>query len=123
MKMTLEQLILNLNSDLSNIDFNHVMAVITDNYAYRPTEFRNGLSDAAVLNAAGSNEGSCKIFAFAKLNHLSEPQALACFGDYYREDVLQHPENDDHQNIRNFIQDGWAGIEFFGEPLTLKTTK
>ena len=35
-------------------------------------------------------------------------------GDYYRVDVLQHPDATDHQNIRQFIQYGWAGITFEG---------
>lgn len=118
--MTLEQLIANLNCDANSIDFNDVMAVIIDNYNYQPVRFRNGLSDTAVVNQAGTNEGSCKIFAFAKLHNLSENQTLACFGDYYRADVLKHPEKDDHQNIRNFIQDGWGGITFFGDALVLK---
>jgi hypothetical protein len=49
---------------------------------------------------------------------LNEKQTLACFGKYYREDVLRHPENDDHANIRNFMLYGWEGIVFEGEALT-----
>jgi hypothetical protein len=48
---------------------------------------------------------------------LSVEDTLALFGDYYRMDVLQHPEGNDHQNIRRFMQDGWAGIAFDGEAL------
>lgn len=121
MIMTLEQLIYMLTNDSNNVEFNDVMTVINDHYDYHATEFTNGLTGSAVINEAGTNEGSCKIFAFAKLNQLSEQQALACFGDYYRLDVLEYPENDDHQNIRNFIKDGWAGIMFEGEALTLKS--
>lgn len=115
--MTAEQLITKLNGDLTLIEFGEVMAVINQNYTYTATEFKNGLSEMAVLNQAGSNEGSCKILAFAKLHGLSKQQTLACFGSYYRVDVLQHPNGSDHQNIRNFIKDGWAGIEFSGEAL------
>jgi hypothetical protein len=118
--MTFEQLKQQLNSNHDGITFNDVMAVINAHYDYQPTAFRNGLSKTAVVNDAGGNEGSCKIFAFAQLNGLSEAQTLSCFGDYYRTDVLQYPNNDDHQNIRNFMVDGWAGIEFFGTPLTQK---
>lgn len=118
--MTVAQLIQALKKDSIRIEFNDVMAVVNDHYEYQATEFRNGLSDAAVLNKAGVNEGSCKIFAFAKLNGLNQSHTLACFGHYYWVDVLQHPDNDDHQNIRNFINDGWAGIAFAGEPLRLK---
>jgi len=42
---------------------------------------------------------------------------LALFGDYYRSDVLKNPEGSDHQNIRNFMHKGWAGVTFKGEAL------
>ena len=66
--MTLEQLIKKLDNDSSNIEFKEVMAVISDRYHYQATQFTNGLSSTKVINAAGSNEGSCKIFAFAQMN-------------------------------------------------------
>jgi hypothetical protein len=65
------------------------------------------------------NEGSCKIFAFALIHQLSEAQTLTLFGDYYH-DVLNNPEGSGHQNIRNFIRDGWRGICFNGVALTVK---
>lgn len=99
------------------IDFQDTMAVIADYYTYRPAEFSNGIVQPLV-NEAGRNEGSCKIFAFARMHQLSVPQTLALFGAYYREDVLQHPEGNDHQNIRHFMRDGWEGIAFKSEPLT-----
>lgn len=92
------------------VNFADTISVITENYTYTPTAFKNG----NVENAAGQNEGSCKIFAFAKLHELTPEQTLALFGDYYRVDVLQHPDATDHQNIRQFIQYGWAGITFEG---------
>jgi hypothetical protein len=64
------------------------------------------------MNQAGSNEGSCKIFAFATTEGLSEAETLACFGKYYREDVLQNPQVSDHANIRTFMRHGWKGIRF-----------
>ena len=70
------------------------------------------------MNEAGTNEGSCKIFAFAQLHHLSEQATLACFGQYYREDVLQNPQGNDHGNIRNFIKQGWQGITFESDVLS-----
>lgn len=97
-----------LNSTPDEISFEHVMAVINENYAYTPATFSNG----DVVNEAGTNEGSCKIFAFAQLNEFSEQQTLACFGIYYRDDVLKNPEGNDHGNIRNFIKTGWQGIRF-----------
>ncbi|HAB55541.1 MAG TPA: type III effector, partial [Cellvibrionales bacterium] len=42
-------------------------------------------------------------------------------GKYYRDDVLGNPSGDDHANIRNFILDGWLGIQFDTEPLALKS--
>jgi hypothetical protein len=56
-------------------------------------------------------------FFVAKLNGLSKEETLACFGAFYRNDVLQNPEGTDHQNIRNFIEFGWDGIEFEGQAL------
>ena len=109
-----------LNSTPEKIEFDQVMQVIEENYNYTPTRFTNGEGRDQVTNEAGSNEGSCKIFSFAKLNNLDEKQTLACFGHYYREDVLAHPESSDHANIRNFIQSGWAGIRFDGIALTKK---
>ncbi len=114
--MTPEILVEKLSSEPLNVEFAEVMQIIDVFYQYQPTAFSNG----ELHNAAGSNEGSCKIFAFAKLHGLTEAQTLACFGTYYRDDVLAHPEGVDHGNIRNFIQHGWDGIEFHGEPLTLK---
>jgi hypothetical protein len=99
------------------LQFQDTMAVIANNYRYQATRFRNGLQ-MPLESPAGTNEGSCKIFAFARLHGLTELETLQLFGDYYRVDVLMHPEGVDHQNIRTFMRDGWAGIEFSGEPLT-----
>jgi hypothetical protein len=103
------------------ISFHETIIVITENYYYHPTEFSNGLDEDTLTNPAGTNEGSCKIFAFAKIHNLTEQQTLNLFGDYYRIDVLQDPNGTGHQNIRNFIKYGWAGISFKDQALTLKT--
>lgn len=92
----------------TTIEFEQVMQVIQDNYQYQPTQFTNG----ELVNESGTNEGSCKIFYFAQINELSAQQTLACFGRYYRNDVLANPSGNDHGNIRNFMQTGWQGIEF-----------
>ena len=115
--MTIDELIEKINTRADLIDFSEVIETIDTCYRYTPTRFSNGEGSNAVINEAGTNEGSCKIFAFAKLNHLNEKQTLACFGKYYREDVLGHPDNDDHANIRNFTLYGWQGIVFEGEAL------
>lgn len=58
------------------------------------------------------SEGSCKIFAFANLHNFDKEQALACFGTFRREDVLNNPNAHNHQNIRNFMKLNWLGIKF-----------
>jgi hypothetical protein len=98
------------------VSFNETIAVIADNYHYHPVEFSNG----DLVNALGTNEGSCKIFAFAMKNQLNQQQTLNLFGDYYRQDVLSDPDGTGHQNIRNFMRYGWDGIQFSGNPLTVK---
>ena len=106
--MLLSDFLAKLNKQPKTIEFSDTMAVIETNYDFTETAFNNGQQS----NAKGENSGSCKIFSFAKLNTLSEAQTLACFGSYYRDDVLANPEANDHQNIRQFIVNGWAGINF-----------
>lgn len=113
--MDLQQFTQQLNTP-DNIDFEETMAVIEAHYDYTPARFNNG----ELINEAGTNEGSCKIFAFAKLNNFSEQQTLNCFGRFYHKDVLENPQGSDHGNIRNFIQQGWSGISFAQEPLKAK---
>lgn len=105
-----------LNTAPNTIEFSDTMAVIEALYEFTPTFFKNGTLE----NAAGQNSGSCKLFAFAQLQGLSKEQTLACFGAYYRKDVLEHPEGTDHGNIRNFIQFGWDGIAYNGQALQAK---
>ncbi len=97
------------------VSFNETIAIITEHYHYQPAEFSNGL----LVNKAGSNEGSCKIFAFALIHSLTEQQTLKLFGDYYH-DVLNDPNGESHQNIRNFMRDGWQGIRFKNQALITK---
>ncbi len=113
--MTKQELITQLNAGA--VDFKTVMEVIDNKYDFSPTEFQNG----SQLNEAGTNNGSCKIFAFAELNQLSEQATLNAFGDFYTIDVLENPNAEDHQNIRNFMQLGWQGIEFRGKALKEKS--
>lgn len=105
-----------LQQSLETITFPEVIAYIDANYDFSPTRFTNGNT----INEAGQNNGSCKIFAFAKLQGLTQAQTLALFGDYYRVDVLGNPSGIDHQNIRNFMLTGWEGIHFEGEALSRK---
>ncbi len=112
--MSLETFLQAVRDRPDGIEFDQTIAIIDETYQFTPTAFRNG----DLTNEAGQNSGSCKIYAFGQLHNLSEAQTLACFGHYYREDVLQHPNGTDHQNIRNFIKTGWAGIEFSGRALS-----
>jgi len=112
--MTLEQFLKTLRSEPESIEFDDTMSVIESEYEFTPTAFTNG----DVQNAADENNGSCKIFAFAQLQSLDADQTLACFGRYYRDDVLKHPDGTDHGNIRSFMQNGWIGVEFSGMALT-----
>ena len=106
--MALSSFLQQLNTSVDSIEFNDVMKIINEYYIYTPVTFSNG----ELINNAGTNEGSCKIFAFALLHNLTEQKTLACFGKFYREDVLLNPNRDDHGNIRTFIKLGWNGISF-----------
>ena len=115
--MTIEELIYQLRYAPDSIEFEQVIGVINNHYDYTPTQFSNG----EIVNEAGTNEGSCKIFYFAQLHALSEMETLNLFGKYFREDVMNNPDGEDHANIRNFILDGLLGIKFNGVALKLKT--
>ncbi|HUL12723.1 MAG TPA: HopJ type III effector protein [Methylococcaceae bacterium] len=99
------------------VAFSDTLAVISQHYDYRPTRFFNGIGEGRIVNEAGANEGSCKIFYFAKLHDLSAGETLALFGDHYWRDVLEHPDAAGHANIRTFMKHGWAGIAYEGEAL------
>ena len=114
--MSTEQFLEQLRKDPSAIDFEDTMAAIDASYEFSATAFTNG----DVENEVNQNNGSCKVFAFAQLQSLSADETLACFGRYYRDDVLSYPEGDDHGNIRNFMQYGWIGVTFSGTALTPK---
>lgn len=112
--MTVDNFLDKIKSTPEKVDFSELMDVIEHHYSFTPTAFENG----DLQNDAGENSGSCKLFSFAKMNNLSEEQTLVCFGAYYREDVLQNPDAENHQNIRNFMKSGWAGISFDSPALT-----
>lgn len=114
--MTLNEFLTQLSQHPEQVEFSDTMAVIEENYSFTPSSFVNG----DTVNEANQNNGSCKIFAFGLLNELSPEHTLACFGTYYRDDVLKNPDGDDHQNIRNFMISGWEGVKFDGTALTSK---
>ena len=104
----------------ARLEFEDVMALIDAHYTYTETAFSNGVEGDRLENGAGENAGSCRIFAFAQLLGLNEQETLACFGRYYRDDVLAHPEGSDHGNIRTFMRHGWQGICFEKSALEAK---
>lgn len=95
-----------------NVVFTDVLTLISEHYNFTETAFDNG----AQKNAAGENSGSCRVFSFAQLNGLNKEDTLTLFAEHYA-DVLNTPEGNDHQNIRQFMQHGWDGIAFHGNAL------
>jgi DNA-binding IscR family transcriptional regulator len=118
--MTLTDFLTTLAHHPRRINFADTLAVIDEHYDFTACAFNNH----GLLSSASENNGSCKIFAFAKLNELSKQNTLDCFGQFYRDDVLNHPDKDDHINIRTFIlapeATPFLGISFDGTPLTAK---
>lgn len=117
--LSVESLLARLRQVPDTVSFDEVIAIINATYHYTPTLFTNGIGEYKLVNEAGKNEGSCKIFAFGCLQGLTPSQTLACFGQFYR-DVLANPHGSDHANIRTFMQYGWDGIAFDGEVLTAR---
>jgi hypothetical protein len=113
--MNVSEFLIRLKKGGQTVSFQETIAVIDAKYRFTPSAFSNGNQN----NKAGENNGSCKIFAFAKLNHLDELQTLTCFGSYYFDDVLKNLEGIDHQNIRNFMENGWNGICFEKQALSM----
>lgn len=109
-------LIEKIQNQPETISFSEVIEYIDSKYDFTPTRFTNGTT----VNEANQNNGSCKIFFFAKIVTLTREQTLQLFGDFYRVDVLQNPEGTDHQNIRNFMKSGWEGIQYDGTALQPK---
>ena len=95
--------------------FSDVIAFIEARYTHTPTAFQNGQQH----NAATENQGSAKVFSFAQLNGLDQTQTLSLFAEHYAS-VLATPEETNHQNIRQFIQNSWNGIKFEGTALVVK---
>lgn len=98
-----------------DVFFEQVMTFIDGHYDFSPTAFTNG----AQLNDAGENSGSCKVFSFALIQKLDQEQTLTLFGQYYR-DVKGNPKGQDHQNIREFMQHGFAKLTIERQALSVK---
>lgn len=113
MKKELSALITDLK--LNSLMFAAVLSFIEHNYIHQPTAFKNG----DTYNEATQNQGSARVFAFGKINNLSEQDTLHLFAEHYQA-VLANPNGSDHQNIRQFMAHGWAGVAFEGEALVAK---
>lgn len=101
--MNIQKFKTKLQENPTAIDFSKTMNIIETNHKFTPTSFING----SIKSNADQNLGSCKVFAFALDQKLTKEETLACFGQYCFKDVLENPNGDDHQNIRNFIQTGF----------------
>lgn len=99
----------------NSLPFKEVIEFIESQYQHQPTAFRNG----EAYNEASQNQGSAKVFSFAQLNNLSKEDTLYLFAEHYQS-VLNSPEGTDHQNIRQFMKNGWDGIGFEGQALSAK---
>ena len=115
-KMMISSFIEKLRVSPEVVDFNELIALIDAHYDFSPSAFKNG----DLHNKKNENNGSCKLFYFAKRQNLTKDETLACFGAYYRDDVLKNPDSDNHQNIRNFMTHGWQGIVFDNDALSVK---
>jgi len=113
MKEQLQTLLTSLKAN--DTPFAKVIEFIDANYQHQPTAFKNGDN----YNEATQNQGSARVFAFAKLNSLSAADTLYLFAEHYQA-VLATPAGTDHQNIRQFMAHGWDGIVFEGEALAAR---
>lgn len=93
--------------------FATVLAYIESKHQVHPTAFQNG----DIYNEATQNQGSAKVLYYAKLQDLSKEDTLSLFAEHYQ-NVLENPLADNHQNIRQFMTNGWEGVKFEGEALS-----
>ena len=104
----LDEFMKTVKKDPKSIEFEQTMAAIEDGFDYSAVAFKCG----ELESSAEQNQGSAKIFSFAKIQKLNKDSTLELFGRFYRDDVLKNPDGDDHGNIRNFIKSGWDGVSF-----------
>ena len=114
--MNISDFKLKLKNTPTLIKFLDTMRAVQANYIFTPTAFKNG----DFQNEAEQNSGSCKLFAFAEDQGFTKEETLACFGEYYFNEVLNDPNGSGHQNIRNFMNTGFEGLIFEGTALTKK---
>lgn len=110
----MQEQIAGLLEDLKSqkIKFTDVIAFIEGQYIHTPTAFKNG----ETYNETTQNQGSAKVLYFAKLHELSVADTLQLFAEHYQS-VLGTPDAADHQNIRQFMANGWNAVVFEGVAL------
>lgn len=91
--------------DNGQASFQSVLDFIATHFDYTPVPFVNG----ELHNAAGENEGSCKVFGLAKRLGLDKVTTLKLFAEHFAA-VKQEPNGTNHANIRNFSFFGWQGF-------------
>lgn len=106
----MNELIKNLQA--GKLAFSDVIRYIESNYTVTPAAFKNG----NLYNDATQNQGSAKVLYFARMQGLSPEDTLLLFAEHYRA-VQDEPEGTAHQNIRQFMENGWEGVEFEGAVL------
>lgn len=103
--MTINQLLTAVQQQ--EIQFKDILDYIEERYIYSPSGFRNGDQS----NLENQNQGSAKVLFFAQLHDLSESDTLSLFAEHYQS-VLANPSGTDHQNIRQFMAQGWSAVQF-----------
>jgi hypothetical protein len=114
--MKLGEFLKKLNDEPASIALCETLDTIAELYEFTPVGFSNG----EMRNEAGEAIRSCMLYAFARDQKLSEAQTLACFGEHYRE-VLMDPQGTAHRTIRIFMKSGWGGVAFDSMPLKART--
>lgn len=97
--------------------FSATIAFIDQWYDTEKTAFQNG----PVSNLASENQGSAKVLALGVDLALTTEQVLRCFGEHYR-DVMAHPAENNHHNLRRVLRDGFHEVSFERYPLQRKST-
>lgn len=84
----------------------------------------SGFSIGNCVNGPNENTGSLLIFMYARAGKqvLSNDQIKELFAEAWDE-VVEDPEGSSHQNIRNFIQYGIAGVVFENEKEVIVCTE
>ena len=111
----IETFIERLRTTPETIEFAEVIALIDAHYSHTPTAFVNGTA----TNQASENQDSAKVFSVTRLHDLNQTETLHCFAEHFRA-VSDHPTGNDHQNIRQFIVNGWQGVQLADTCLTAK---